>query len=263
MKHGRFHHDVKASITFTGRDLVVLEYYSKKHYDRTCNMFFEEEETRTDSQGFSVTVSKERDGRYWFNEWRWQDWKARFGHIEDKKVDYDEYRHPSEAPESGVTVEVGQRTLDLCMKILERLGIDDNWELIEKMTGKKMPEQEKQMGELARELSQQIRTAFHAIGGEWKRLDNESRETEPLEGELECPQCGRKDLEWQEYVLHTRQLLGVQDGQLGVDEGSEKRIFECTKDEALACKNCHTEFPIPSNLAIEHTSPDEFTKKVG
>jgi len=263
MNHGRFHHKVTADITFTGRDLVVLEYYAKKHYDRTCNMFFEGPETAVDSRGFTVNISKERDGRYWLNEWQWQDWKARFDHLEDKQIDYDEYRHPSENPEFGVTVEVSSRTLDLCMKILERLGIDDTWDLLERMTGKKMPEQEKQMGQLARELSQQIRAAFHAIQHEWKRLDNEARGPEPLEGELKCPQCGRTDLEWQEYVLHTRQLFGVQEGQLGVDEGSEKQVFECTKEEKLGCRNCFTEFPIPSNLAVEHTSEDEFTKKAG
>lgn len=168
---GQFSYKITADIALNGLDLAVLEYCAKHHYDGTCQAFFDPNETVTDSRGFTVTVSREREGNYWLNEWRWQDWKARFGEDKDAQYTEETCRHPSEHPEFEITVAVSGRTLDLCMKILERLGVDETWEFLEKFTGHKMPEQEKHIGAHAAQLRCQMLETFRAIEGEWMRLN--------------------------------------------------------------------------------------------
>lgn len=163
MKTGRFYHQVEIEVEFTGLDLLVLEYHARQHYDRTCKKFFEPDRN----------MRGENDGCIWKAHWQFKDWKERFGDDPDKKVEPGEMRDFSENLELTVVEKVSSRTLDLCMKILERLGYEESWEMVAEIFGKEMPPIEKQMGELARELSEKIRGAFFAIQEEWRRLDSE------------------------------------------------------------------------------------------
>lgn len=251
MKSGRFHHTVKIEVELTGLDLTILEYHAKKHYDGACQRFFESARD---------VRSRENDGYVWMNQWQWEDWKSRFGDVEGKMVEDGEYRHPSENPDLAVTVTVSSRNLDLCLKIIERLGADDSWTTVEYLTGIKMPPVEKKMSELVVPLRESLREAFDKIQREWKRLEEEAAPAPEFDGQLLCPHCHSDEIEWQEYVLATRQILGVRDGELAVDLASEKSVYESTKDEMLSCKACFCEFKIPAGLTVDHIERHEFER---
>lgn len=245
MKTGRFHHSVSIEVEFTGLDLVILEYHAKQHYDGTCNRFFE----CADYPG-----QKENDGYVWLSRWQYHDWRERFGHIEGKKIEDGEMRHPSENLELTVTEVVKPRTLDLCMKIIERLGADDTWEMVSKVFGKEMPPIEQKMSVLVLPLRMKIKEAFFQIQDEWKRLDDAAKPAPELEGELECPSCKGTNLVWQEYVCHTRPIaMHAETPKLAcIDSNAEVVEFEDCKDDTLYCKDCLAPFPVPAGLDLTH-----------
>lgn len=219
MRKGRFHYKVLAEVEFTGLELVVLEHHARTHYDSTCQRFFDRGDT----------------GYRWKNKFRQQN--------DDKEA--------TEALEGTVTVEVTSETVDLCAKIIERLGYNEAYAMLQELTGMEMPELERKMGVLAKQLRKDISRTFHAIGVEYTRLDDAAKPAPKFDGQLLCPHCKSDEVEWQEYVLHTRQVLGVVDGELCVDMASEESVYESTKEEGLACKTCFYEFKIPEGLRIE------------
>jgi hypothetical protein len=230
MKSGRFHHTIKLDVELTGLELAVMQYHASQHYDHTCKRFFEH-----GNRGYG-----------WVSEFRWKN---------DEK-------EPADAPSGTVVLEVSSRELDLCAKIIERLGYDETRAMMKDVFGIEVAA-DGEMAERATALRGNIREAFNRIQQEWKRLDEEATPAPKFDGELKCPSCGSESLEWQEYVLETRQLLGVKSGELGVDCASFKQVSECSKDECLACKDCYHEFKIPEGLAIDHTEEPEFEKKAG
>lgn len=249
MKTGRFFHRVSIEIELTGLDLVILEYHAKQHYDGTCQRFFEPAHHPRDAN---------HDGYGWLGEWQWRDWEARFADVDGKTIEPGEYRHPSENLDFAVKVRATSDALDLCMKIIERLGADETWEMVEKLTGKKMPPIEQKMGQLVPPLRASIKDAFFKIRDEWERLDEQAKPAPEFEGHLLCPHCKSDEVEWQEYVLSTRQILGVVDGEICVDIATEKSEFECSKDEQLACRACYAEFKVPGGLSIDHVEEKDY-----
>lgn len=82
-----------------------------------------------------------------------------------------------------------------------------------------------------------------------------------FDGTLRCPHCGSEEVEWQEYVLHTRQILGVRDGEVCVDMNTEKQVYEVCKDEALSCKSCFAEFQPPEGLSVYHCDRNDYEQQ--
>lgn len=121
---------------------------------------------------------------------------------------------------------------------------------------------EKKMSELVPPLRAGLKEAFDRIQKEWWRLEEESKPAPEFDGELKCPNCSGDNLEWQEYVLETRQILGVVDDELAVDLASARQEFECSKDEGLACKDCYHEFRVPQGLDVDHVEREDFEAKV-
>lgn len=173
MQMQRFHYEVKAEVTLTGRDLAVLEYHAKRHYDGTCREFFDAPQALSEVRGKFFPSSSDGQGGLWLGEFRWCDFQARFG--DDPSVPYTEehLRHPSENPDLAITVTVSSRTLDLCCKILERLGFgtcSDSPEtraLLEKIGASGQ-----RMSTLAGELRDQMVDVFHRLGDEWGGLNS-------------------------------------------------------------------------------------------
>lgn len=173
MKSGRFFHKVEIELELTGLDLVVLEYHAKQHYDGSCQRFFtQSKEMRT----------PDREGYLWLEDWKWQEWQSR--HVGDGSAQYTEEarRRPEENLEFAATVTVSSRSLDLCMKILERLGHDENWALIGELMGREMPEIEEKMSVLVLPLRYGLKDAFSKIQEEWKRLEATQKAREKDEG---------------------------------------------------------------------------------
>lgn len=252
MKFKRFRHEVRAQVELSGLDLVVLECHAKQHYDGACRRFFE---------GAREVRGAENDGYVWLGKWQWEDWTRRFGDDPEAQYTSETTRHPSEDLEFAVVVEASSRTLNLCMKILERLAAEDTWALVEELTGRKMPPIEKKMSELVVPLRASLKEAFNRIQEETRRLDEEQSPAPEFDGELKCSSCGSEEVEWQEYVLHTRRVLGVRGDQVCVDLGSEEAVYEATKDEALSCKACFGEFKVPGGLSIDHVERVEFEEE--
>lgn len=171
MKSGRFCHKVEIEVELTGLDLVILEYHARQHYDGTCNRFFESPRERREPN---------HDGYTWLSDWQWAEWRSR--HEDDPEAQYTKgtVHRPEQNLEFAAKVTVTSRALDLSMKILERLGANETWELVEKLTGRKMPQIEQSMGILARQLSSQIREASCRVQDEWVRL-NETQKGTPDE----------------------------------------------------------------------------------
>lgn len=229
MRTGRFYYAVKLGLEFTGLELAVMQYHASQHYDHTCRSFFERGNT----------------GYGWIGQFRWKNGE----------------KEPADAPEGTVDLEVSSRELDLCMKIVERLGYEEGYAMLKEILGQEMPEGAQEMGVLAANLRARIKEVFYKIHDEWRRLDKEQEPAPEFDGQLKCPRCGSDEVEWQEYVLETRQLLGIKEGELAVDLDSAKQVYECTKDEGLACKACFHEFKVPAGLGIDHTERQDFERK--
>ena len=166
MKSGRFYHKVEIELELTGLDLIILEYHAKRHYDGTCERFFTQPtEMRTPN----------REGYGWLEDWRWQEWKSRNECNGSAQYTEETSCRPEQNLEFAATVKVSENSLDLCMKILERLGADENWALIKEMMGREMPEIEQKMSTLVLPLRAGLREAFFKIQHEWKRLDAEAK----------------------------------------------------------------------------------------
>jgi hypothetical protein len=171
----KFKYEVKAEIEFTGQDLLVLEYHSKRHYDGACQRFFAE------APHYRDTVDHE--GCYWLREWQWQEWKSRNPDAENA-AEYTEesQRRPEENLEFAVTVTVSSRSMDLCLKIIERLGSAESWKLIGELMGREMPQIEQTMALMVVPLRLKLRTTFRAIQTEWNRLDEAQNPAPKLDG---------------------------------------------------------------------------------
>lgn len=172
MQMQQFQYEVKAEVTLTGRDLAVLEYHAKRHYDGVCRGFFDAPGFLSEVRGKFAPTSRDCEGGLWLGEFHWCDFHGRFG--DDPEVPYVEgnLRHPSENPDLAITVVVSSRTLDLCCKILERLApytdASEAAELLEKVGASGL-----EMGAVAGELRRQMNNVFGHLRDERDRLERE------------------------------------------------------------------------------------------
>jgi transcription elongation factor Elf1 len=144
-------------------------------------------------------------------------------------------RSPDVNPDLSCELSVSTQEIRLCLEILEGLR-----------------------GDQEARLARQLQEAAAAIAAEEERLSKIEEPAPTFDGTLKCPRCGSTEVVWQEYVLHTRSVLGVEGGVVGVDFTSGETHHEATKEEGLSCAQCHHEFRLPVGLTTDHVDPSDW-----